>query len=73
MLAVAGLAFYVLSWLARPVFQDYWGCGEAFKYLTRLQALTWLGEGTYWVPMLFGALSGYALLVIVIVSFKKSS
>ena len=71
--AVAGLAFYVLSWLVLPVFDDYWGWGEAFKALVGVQALTRLGEDTWWWGRFFGALSGYALLVIVIVGFKKSS
>ena len=73
MLAVAGLAAYVLSWLVLPVFDDYWSWGEAFKNLVGFEALARLGEDTWWVARLFGALSGYTLLAIVILSSKKSS
>ena len=73
MLAVAGLAAYVLSWLLLP-FHDYWTVGEALKNLLGFEALSWLAEDfTIGFAMLLGALSGYTLLAIVILSSKKSS
>lgn len=73
-LAVAGLAAYVLHWFSLPLFNDYWGWGETFKYLLGFEALSALGDGfARALPLLFGALSGYILLAIVILGSKKSS
>jgi hypothetical protein len=74
-LAVVGLAAYLLSWLLWPIiFGDYWGWGEVLKHLSGFEALTMLnGSIKYAVPNFFGALVGYVLLALVIVSSKKSS
>ena len=74
MLAVVGLAAYVLSWLLVPVFDDYFSWGQALKYVAGFQALSDLKNSEPWaVPNFLAALSGYTLLVIVILSSKKSS
>jgi len=72
-LATAGLAAYVFSWLVLPLFDDYWGWGEALKNLLGIEPLAMLGSGPWAVAGIFGALSGYTLLAIVILSSKKSS
>ena len=74
-LAVIGLVAYLLSWLLWPIlFNDYWGWGEVLKYLSGFEALSLLNDSAKWaVPSILGALSGYVLLGVVIVSSKKSS
>ena len=83
MLAVIGLAAYVLSWLLLPILHlpsgfahrsGYWSWGEALKGLSGFEGLAWLNDSVKWaVPSILGALSGYVLLGVVIVSSKKSS
>ena len=74
-LAVIGLAAYLLSWLLWPILlDDYWGWGEVLKHLSGFEALTMLDDSVKWaVPNFLGALVGYVLLAVVIVSSKKSS
>ena len=75
MLAVIGLAAYVLSWLLLPILHSgYWSWEEALKGLSGFEALSMLSDSAKWaVPSILGALSGYVLLAVVIVSSKKSS
>ena len=73
-LAVVGLAAYLLSWLLLPIFFDFWSWGEALKGLSGFEGLSLLNDSLKWaVPSILGALSGYGLLAVVIVSSKKSS
>ena len=73
-LAVVGLAAYLLSWLLLSIFFDHWSWGEALKGLSGFEALSLLNDSVKWaVPSILGALSGYVLLAVVIVSSKKSS
>ena len=73
-LAVVGLAAYLLSWLLFAALFDAWGWGEALKHLSGYEALTMLDDSVkFALPNIFGALAGYVLLALVIVSSKKSS
>ena len=73
-LAVIGLAAYLLSWLLFAAFFDFWGWGEVLKQLSGYEALTMLDNSVkVALPHILGALAGYMLLALVIVSSKKPS
>jgi hypothetical protein len=73
-LAVIGLVAYLLSWLLWPIYDDWYGWGEALKYLSGFEALSRLNNSVkYAVPEILGALVGYVFLALVIVSSKKPS
>ena len=71
-LAAIGLVAYLFSWLLWPIYGDWYGWGEALKYLSGFEALTSLNDSVkYAVPNILRALVGYVLLALVIVSSKK--
>ena len=74
-LAVLGLAAYLLRWLLPELFDGLLGWGETFKIMSGIEGLTQLPDSLSFVYFsnLFSALTGYIFLALVIVTSKKSS